>query len=99
MNARDGDDPAAYLRALAAGLGKCGIPTQIRQDRSGGAYVRASHPAMPLSTDVYCDRRPDGTWSLRSEWGGHISAANDLVTAIGYVVTLLRAGPADPDAY
>jgi hypothetical protein len=39
-----GIDPLPYLRALADGLGKCGVPVQIRQGEQRAPYVRASHP-------------------------------------------------------
>jgi hypothetical protein len=84
------DELADYLRALAAGLTKCGIPVQLRTDADHRSYLRASHPAMPLSTDVYCVRADSGPWSFLSEWGSVIASADDQVSAIGYVVRLLQ---------
>jgi hypothetical protein len=87
------EEPEQYLRALATGLGKCGIPVQIRSDSDKLPYVRASHPTVPLSTDVYCVREENGSWGFRSEWGSVIAPAEDAVSAIEYVVTLLRPPP------
>jgi hypothetical protein len=84
------EELAEHLRALAAGLTKCGIPVQLRTDSDRRPYVRASHPEMPLSTDVYCMKDESGSWSFHSEWGSAIALAEDLVSAIGYIVKLLR---------
>lgn len=84
------DGPAAYLWALAAGLTKCGIPVQFRTDADRRPYVRASHPKIPLSTDLYCVWDENGPCTFRSEWGSVIASADDPVAAIGYVIRLLR---------
>jgi hypothetical protein len=84
------DEPAAYLRVLAVGLTKCGIPVQLRTDADHRPYVRASHPKIPLSTDVYCVRDESEPCTFRSEWGSVIASADDPVAAIGYVIRLLR---------
>jgi hypothetical protein len=84
------DEPAFHLRALAAGLTKCGIPVQLRNDADHGPYLRASHPSIPLSTDVYCWRTVSGSWSFHSEWSSEIAPTDDQVSAVGYVVSLLR---------
>lgn len=86
----DPDESAAYLRALAAGLTKCGIPVQLRTDADRRPYVRASHPKIPLSTDVYCIREERGSCTFRSEWDSEIASATDPVAAIGYVIKLLH---------
>jgi hypothetical protein len=83
------DEPAEHLRALAVGLTKCGIPVQLRTDADQRPYLRASHPSMPLSTDVYCVGTDSGTWCFYSEWGSLIGRADDQVCAVGYVVRLL----------
>lgn len=93
MTSVPSNEPAEHLRALAAGLTKCGFPVQLRADADRRPYVRASHPAMPLSTDVYCVSDEDGSCSFRSEWETVIASADDLVSAIGYVVRLLRTPP------
>jgi hypothetical protein len=85
-----GIDPVPNLRALADGLGKCGIPVQIRQDGERPPYARASHPRIPLGTDVHYVRQDDGVYYFTSEWGTVIGPADDLATVIGYVVKLLR---------
>jgi hypothetical protein len=63
------DEPAAYLRSLAVGLAKCGIPVQHRADADRRPYVRASHPEIPLSTDVYCVRDDGGILRLPLRMG------------------------------
>lgn len=90
MTLIDDDEPAERLRALATGLTKCGIPVQLRTDSDNRLYVRASHPEMPLSTDVYCMKDETGSWIFHSEWGSAVALADDVVSAIGYVVNLLR---------
>jgi hypothetical protein len=90
MNLSRPEAPEPYLRILAAGLSKCGIPVQLRNDSDERPYVRASHATVPLSTDVYCVRDEGGSWCFHSEWGSVISPAEDTVTAIEYVVRLLR---------
>lgn len=95
MSDAGGIDPVSYLRELAVGLGKCGIPVQLRRDAEQSPYLRASRPDAPLGTDLYCVRYDDGACYLRSEWGTMISPADDLVTAIGYVVKLLRLHSSD----
>jgi hypothetical protein len=84
------DEPAEYLRALATGLTKCGIPVQLRTDADQRPYLRASHSSMPLSTDVYCIGDDDGTWCFHSEWGSRIAPADDRISAIGYLIRLLH---------
>jgi hypothetical protein len=93
VNAGHDDEPEAHLRALAGGLAKCGIPIQLRSDADRRPYLRASHPSIPMSTDVYCVRIEGGTWSIRSEWGSVIAPADDQVSAIGYIVRLLHIPP------
>jgi hypothetical protein len=44
----------------------CGIPIQRRTDADCQPYLRASHPAMPLCTDVYCVRADTGTLVFHS---------------------------------
>jgi len=75
-------------------LGKCGIPVQVRRDGDQHPYARASHPKTPLSTDVYCVREEGGAWCFRSEWGSVIGPADDVLTVIDYVVSVLRVPPA-----
>jgi hypothetical protein len=87
------DEPAEYLRALATGLTKCGIPVQLRTDTDQRCYLRASHPSMPLSTDVYCVGDDSGTWFFHSEWGRLIAPADDQISTIGYLVRLLNIPP------
>jgi hypothetical protein len=84
------DDPAEHLRALAVGLTKCGIPVQLRTDADQRPYLRASHPSMPLSSDVYCVADDGGTWCFQSEWGSPIAPADDRISAIGYLIRLLQ---------
>jgi hypothetical protein len=84
------DEVAEYLRALATCLTKSGIPVQLRADADHRPYVRASHPEMPVSTDVYCVRDEGGSCFFHSEWGRPIAPADDPAMAIGYVLRLLR---------
>lgn len=85
-----GDKAAEYLRALATCLTKSGIPVQLRADVDHRLYVRASHPEMPVSTDLYCVREEDGSCFFHSEWGRPIASADDPASAIEYVLRLLR---------
>jgi hypothetical protein len=93
VTANPDDESAEYLRVLAAGLIKCGVPVEFRADADRRTYLRASHPSMPLSTDVYCVSDEAGSCSYRSEWGSRIARADDPVSAMGYVVGLLRIFP------
>jgi hypothetical protein len=93
VTANPDDESAEHLRVLAAGLIKCGVPVQFRADADRRPYLRASHPGVPLSTDVYCVSDETGFCSYRSEWGRTIARADDPVSAIGYVVRLLRIFP------
>jgi hypothetical protein len=90
VTATPNHEPAEYLRTLASGLTKCGIPVQLRTDGDHRPYLRASHPSIPLGTDVYCVGDDSGTWCFHSEWGSPIAPADDQVSAIGYLVRLLR---------
>lgn len=90
MTTTPDDEPAEYLRALATGLTKCGIPVQLRTDADQRRYLRASHPSMPLSTDVYCVGDGIGTWCFCSEWGSPIAPADDQISTIGYLIKLLH---------
>lgn len=97
MNTEWDDEPKLRLRALAAGLTKCGIPVQLRTDADHQPYLRASHPSIPLSTDVYCRITSIGSWSFHSEWSNEIAPADDLVSTIAWVIRLLRIPSDKPD--
>jgi hypothetical protein len=77
-----------HLRALADALEKAGIPVRVGRDGEGRAFVRASHPQVPIGTDVYLAWIDGNAWFL-SEWATAICPAEEVVVAVEYVVKLL----------
>jgi protein involved in temperature-dependent protein secretion len=76
---------------LAEALGKGGIPSRLRADEDGRRCVRASHPRLPLSTELYAEWTDGQFWWL-SEWGTRVCPADEVVSAVEYVWRLLAWG-------
>ncbi|GLY76799.1 hypothetical protein Airi01_050660 [Actinoallomurus iriomotensis] len=65
-------------------------PVQLRTDADQRPYLRAFHPSMPISTDVYWVRANAGTWFFHSKWGSVLASGDHQVSVIGYIVGLLQ---------
>ncbi|WP_344596688.1 hypothetical protein [Actinomadura vinacea] len=83
----DGDG-VERLEELAEALGKLGVPARLRAADDGRTCLRASHPQVPLSTDVHVRSFEAGACFL-SEWETIICPAANTAEAVAYIARLL----------